>query len=136
MRNRFKRLVAGVAAASAIAVGGGLAVGTAPATAADVRETQGVWVITLTHEETVAASQVGAGHVINAVLGNDHWRVTLDEDSRYKGGSYYRPDKARMWSNVTGQQVISEAAAHRGGYVVLGVFPDNPDMPLWVAQAW
>lgn len=136
MGNRFKGLVAGVVAASAMAVGGGLAVSAAPASAADVRETQGVWVITLTHEETVAASQVGAGHVINAVLGNDHWRVTLDEDSKYTGGSYYRPDKARTWNNVTGQQVIAEAASHRNGYVAFGVFPDNPDMPLWVAQAW
>ncbi|WP_207844053.1 hypothetical protein [Williamsia soli] len=136
MSGRFKRFVAGVAVATAVAVSGGLAVAAAPASAATVRETQGVWVITLTHEETVAAAQVGAGNVINAILGNDHWRVTLDSDSKYKGGSYYRPDKGRTWSNVTGQQVIAEAAAHRGGYVVLGVFPDNPDMPLWVAQAW
>jgi hypothetical protein len=136
MSGRFKSLVAGVAVAATLGVGGGMAVGTAPATAVTVRETQGIWVITLTHEETVAAAQVGAGNVINAVLGNDHWRVTLDSDSKYAGGSYYRPDKGRTWSNVTGQQVISEAAAHRNGYVVLGVFPDNPDMPLWVAQAW
>lgn len=136
MMDRFKRVVAGVAVASAVAVGGGLAVGAAPATAANVRETQGVWVITLTHEETVAAAQVGAGHVINAVLGNDHWGVTLAEGSKYEGGSYYRPDKGQTWSNVTGQQVISEAAAHRNGYVVLGVLPNDPDVPLWVAQAW
>lgn len=135
MGNRFRRVVAGVAVSSAVAVGGGLAVGAAPATAADVRETQGVWVITLTHEETVAASQVGAGHVINAVLGNDHWGVILEEDSKHRG-TYYRPDKARIWSNVTGQQVISEAAAHRGGRVVLGVYPNNPDIPLWVMQDW
>lgn len=136
MKNRFKHGIAGVAAAAALAVGGGLAVGAAPASAATVHEIQGVWVITLSHEETVAASQVGAGNVINAVLGNDHWRVSLKTNSKYAGGGYYRPDKGRMWSNVTGQQVISEAAAHRSGYVVLGVFPDNPDMPLWVAQAW
>lgn len=136
MGTHVKRLVAGIGVAATMAVSGGLAVAAAPASAATVRETQGVWVITLTHEETVAAAQVGAGNVINAILGNDHWRVTLDADSKYKGGSYYRPDKGRTWSDVTGQQVISEAAAHRNGYVVLGVFPDNPDMPLWVAQAW
>lgn len=136
MRDRFKGVIAGSVAAATIAVGGGLAVGAAPAHAAHVQDNGGVWIITLTHEETAAAAQVGAGHVINAVLGNDHWGVILEGNSKYQGASYYRPEKARTWSNVTGQQVIAEAAAHRDGRVVLGVFPQNPDVPLWVMQDW
>ncbi|MBA4024358.1 MAG: hypothetical protein C0482_18545 [Gordonia sp.] len=126
------------AALTTIALSGALMVGAGPASAAKVYPTADnqVLIVELTHEETVAASQVGAGNVINAVLGNDHWGVILETDSRYQGDSYFRPEKARTWSNVTGQQVVSEAAAHRGGRVVFGVYPQTPDVPLWVMQDW
>ena len=93
-------------------------------------------VVLLDHAETVAASRIGAGNVINQLFGNDRWGVTLEQGSRYANSWYYRPDKGRQWSNVTGQQVIAEAAAHPGGRVALGFTPSTPAHPLWVQQVW
>jgi hypothetical protein len=95
-----------------------------------------VLIVELTHSETVLAAQLGAGHVINGVMGNDRWGPILDNDSAYRGANPPRPFRARAWNTVTGQQVIAEAASHPGGRVVFGVFPDNPDVPLWVMQDW
>ena len=97
-------------------------------------------VIELSHADTVAAAHLGAGRVINAVLGNDYWGVILETDSRYRAGAYYRPDKAASWNDVTGHQVISEAAAHPGGRVVIAVYVDRTKSlnghPLWIQQVW
>ncbi|SIR94694.1 hypothetical protein [Williamsia sterculiae] len=112
--------------------------GTGAANAADIYPTNHgqTTVVLLDHAETVAAAQVGAGNVINAVLGNDRWRVTLESGSRYSKGDYYRPGKHQVWNNVTGQQVVSEAAAHSGGRVAFGITPSDPSYPLWVQQVW
>ena len=73
------------------------------------------------------------------------WRAcvvgaVVEHDSRYQAGSYYRPSKRTTWNNVTGHQVIAEAAAHRNGRVVLAVYVDRSKsvhgMPLWVQQIW
>ena len=132
------RTIAAAAAAIAVGTGGALAAGAGNATAVDIhpynhgRSTA----VILTHAETVTAAQIGAGNVINALLGNDRWIVTLERDSRYQNSWYYRPDKRQTWSNVTGQQVVAEAAAHPGGRVALGITPSNPTYPLWVQQVW
>lgn len=131
------RTIAATATATAV-IGGSLVAGTGTAGAVDIHPQNGgrTTAIILTHAETVTAAQIGAGNVINAVLGNDRWQVTLAAGSRYNGGDYYRPDKARIWNNVTGQQLVEETAAHPGGHVALGVTPTNPSYPLWVQQVW
>ena len=133
---RTIRIMAGTAA-TAITVGG-IVAGAGTAGAVDITPyNQGrSTAVILTHAETVTAAQVGAGNVINAVLGNDRWGVTLESGSRYEKGDYYRPDKRQQWNNVTGQQVIAEAAAHPGGRVALGITPSSPSYPLWVQQVW
>lgn len=70
------------------------------------------------------------------MLGNNRWGVLLEDGSKYHAGSDDLPMRARSWNNVTGQQVIAEAAAHPGGRVVLGLFPPNPALRLWVMQDW
>lgn len=129
-----------VAAATALTVAGGVTLATSNASAAQVYLSpiyqDRVLIVELTHTETVAATQVGAGHLINIVLGNDRWGVLLEDGSKYRGAGDDRPERARPWNTVTGQQVIAEAAAHPGGRVVLGVFPDKPSLPLWVMQDW
>ncbi len=125
-------------AATTVAIGGYLVAGAGSAGAVDIHPLNGgrTTAIILTHAETVAAAQIGAGNVINAVLGNDRWKVTLADGSRYNGGNYFRPDKQRIWNNVTGQQLVAEAAAHPGGRVALGITPTDPNYPLWVQQVW
>ncbi|MXP21956.1 hypothetical protein GIY30_11410 [Gordonia sp. HNM0687] len=107
--------VASVLFTVAVATGGAVAA-SPPAQAARIIPTAqpGVTVIELSHADTVSAAHLGAGHVINILLGNDNWGVILDDDSRYRAGSYYRPDKHRTWNDVTGQQVISEAGKSPG----------------------
>ncbi|GAA1458406.1 MULTISPECIES: hypothetical protein [Williamsia] len=136
-QSRISRIAVGAMVAAAAAAGTVMG-GGAPATAAQVYTVNHsrTSVVVLNHAETVAAAQVGAGHLINAVLGNDHWGVTLESDSRYSDRWYYRPDKGRAWNNVTGQQLVAEAAAHPGGRVALGYTPSIPDHPLWVQQLW
>ena len=140
-KSGVRTAVVGALLGVAVATGGAM-VASPSAQAARIVETANpnVVIIELSHADTVTAAQLGAGHVINAVLGNDNWGVILEDDSRYQGGSYYRPSKRRMWSNVTGQQVISEAAAHPGGRVVLAVYADRSKslggQPLWVQQIW
>ncbi|MDY6811060.1 MAG: hypothetical protein SW127_18955 [Actinomycetota bacterium] len=125
----------------AVATGGAVAA-SPPAQAARIIPTAqpGVTVIELSHADTVSAAHLGAGQVINTVVGTDNWGVILEENSRSQAGSYYRPDKHRTWNDVTGQQVISEAAAHPGGRVVLAVYTDSSlsryGQPLWVQQIW
>lgn len=136
--SRFTKFAASVAAGTMVA-GGALVLSAPSASAADVQhyaEHQLV-VVELNHAETVTAAQIGAGNVINAVLGNDHWKVGLETGSKYQDGAYYRPDKARTWNNVTGQQVVHEAASHPNGTITLGVFYGDSDTePLWVIQDW
>lgn len=140
-KSGVRTAVAGVLLSVAVATGGAI-VASPQAQAARIVETANpnVVIIELSHADTVAAAQLGAGHVINAVLGNDNWGVILEDDSRYQNSFYYRPSKRRMWSNVTGQQVIAEAAAHRNGRVVLAVYVDRTkslgSMPMWVQQLW
>ena len=132
------RIIAAAAAALAIGAGAVVVGGTGSAAAADVFPVDNgrTTIVYLTHAETVTAAQIGAGNVINALLGNDRWAVTLEQGSRYAGSWYYRPDKGRVWSNVTGQQVVAEAAAHPSGRVALGITPSVPAHPLWVQQVW
>lgn len=133
------RTTQAIVAASTMAVlGTSLGMGGGPASAVDIRPLDNgrTTAIILTHAETVAAAQIGAGNLINVLLGNDRWRIALADGSRYARGDYYRPDKARTWNNVTGQQVVSEAAAHPGGRVALGITPADPSFPLWVQQLW
>ena len=115
-KSGVRTAVAGVVLGVAVATGGAV-VASPQAQAARIVETANpnVVVIELSHADTVTAANLGAGHVINAVLGNDYWGVILEDDSRYQAGSYYRPSKRRTWNNVTGHQVIAEAAAHPGG---------------------
>lgn len=140
-RSGIRAGVAGAALSLAVATGGAV-LSSPPAQAARIVETSqpGVVVIELSHADTVAAAHLGAGRVINAVLGNDYWGVILETDSRYRGGAYYRPDKAASWNDVTGHQVISEAAAHPGGRVVIAVYVDRTKSlnghPLWIQQVW
>ncbi|GAA1463286.1 hypothetical protein [Williamsia maris] len=125
-------------AAAALAITAAAITTPAAANAADVYSLNHsrTTVVYLTHAETVTAAQIGAGNVINAVLGDDHWSVTLESDSRYANRWYYRPDKRRVWNNITGQQLVAEAAAHPGGRVALGYTPSTPGHPLWVEQTW
>lgn len=140
-KSGVRTAVAGVLLSVAVATGGAV-VASPSAQAARIVETANpnVVIIELSHADTVTAAQLGAGHVINAVLGNDNWGVILEDDSRYRAGSYYRPSKRTTWNNVTGQQVIAEAAAHPGGRVVLAVYVDRTKslggQPLWVQQIW
>ncbi|MCZ4537991.1 hypothetical protein O4159_21535 [Gordonia terrae] len=138
----MRTAVAGAALSLAVAAGG-VALASPPAQAARIVETSqqpGVVVIELSHADTVAAAHLGAGRVINALLGNDYWGVILETDSRYRARAYYRPDKAASWNDVTGHQVISEAAAHPGGRVVIAVYIDRTKSlnghPLWIEQVW
>ncbi|WP_155976683.1 hypothetical protein [Nocardia sp. 348MFTsu5.1] len=132
--NRFT-----VAVVAALGVISGSVITTSNASAAQVYLSpmfrDRVVIIELTHSETVAAAQIGAGNVINAVLGNNRWGVLLEDGSKYRGPDDL-PVLARSWNTVTGQQVIAEAASHPSGRVVFGVFPDNPTLPLWVMQDW
>lgn len=136
--NRMKTTAASMAAVASMATIGALTISAAPAGAADAYVIEGtnILVVELNHAETVAAADIGAGNVINAVLGNDHWSVYLNADSKFAGQGYHRPDKATTWNDVTGAQVISEAAAKPNGSVIFAVLPDQPDKPLWVAQVW
>lgn len=136
--SRLKPMTASLAAAATIAAGGALAITATPASAADVYtvDNNRIIVVDLNHAETVTAADIGAGNVINAILGNDHWSVGLHPESKYQADRYYRPDKATTWNNVTGQQVIAEAAANPRGHVTLAVAVDYPDNPLWVIQDW
>ncbi|HEY9314974.1 hypothetical protein [Williamsia sp.] len=134
--SRISRL-SGSLAAGAVALGGALVV-CAPATAADVEHypDHRAVAVELNHDETVLAAQVGVGNVIDSVLGNDNWSVALENDSKYQDDWYYRADKAQIWNNVTGQQVIAEAASRPNGTVTVGVYYDGEPMPLWVDQDW
>ena len=138
MSKPIGRLV--IAAVTVLTATGGASVAASNASAAQVYLSpayqERVLIVELTHAETVTASQVGAGRLINIVLGNDRWGVLLEDGSKYRSTGDDRPVRARAWNTVTGQQVIAEAAAHPGGRVVLGVFPQNPSLPLWVMQDW
>ena len=65
--------------------------------------------VILDHHETVVASQINAGNLINAAFG-DAWTVGLPHDSIWYTGA---------WTPVTGDQFVDEAASHPGGRVGL-----------------
>ncbi|MGL4305493.1 MAG: hypothetical protein ACRCSF_05000 [Mycobacteriaceae bacterium] len=98
------------------------------AAAIGVEPGQGYVHLQLSHEETLLASQIGVGAVLDQVVPNDQWWVITEEDSLYQGIDGF--------IDVTGAQLIEEAAAHPGGYVILTFADPNQYTPLGVTQVW
>ncbi len=78
--------------------------------------------VALNHEETVVASQVHAGALIDAVYG-DNWTAAT-------------PNAA---GQVTGDQFFAEAASHTDGtvcFVVTDPSKEQNHNPFWVGSFW
>ncbi|WCT05877.1 hypothetical protein [Rhodococcus qingshengii] len=104
--NRTRKILAAIAVPAAA---GALAVAAAgSASAATPVSGNGYVGVILDHHETVVASEINAGTLINAVFGDD-WTVGLPDDSIWntEGG----------WTPVTGDQLFDEAASHPNGTV-------------------
>ena len=132
---RLKNIAVGFAAAAL--VGAGATMVTAPASAAKayILSSQHYVVIELNHAETLTASRIGVGRVIDATLGN-RVGAAPNTDSKYYDAYYERPANARDWNKATGQRVIAEAASHRDGRVIFAIDSTNPTTPLWILQEW
>ncbi|MDE8648956.1 hypothetical protein PXH69_28695 [Rhodococcus qingshengii] len=104
--NRTHKILASLAiptAAGAFAI-----VGAGSASAATPVSGNGYVGIILDHNETVVASQINAGNLINLAFG-DAWTVGLPDDSIWSTGG--------GWTPVTGDQLFDEAASHPDGTV-------------------
>ena len=104
---RALKIVAALAIPAAV---GAVAIaGAGSASAATPVSGNGYVGVILDHHETVVASQINAGNLINAAFG-DAWTVGLPHDSIWYTGA---------WTPVTGDQFVDEAASHPGGRVGL-----------------
>ncbi|ATI36514.1 hypothetical protein CPI83_30445 (plasmid) [Rhodococcus sp. H-CA8f] len=104
--NRTHKILASLAiptAAGAFAI-----VGAGSASAATPVSGNGYVGVILDHNETVVASQINAGNLINLAFG-DAWTVGLPDDSIWSTGG--------GWTPVTGDQLFDEAASHPDGTV-------------------
>lgn len=104
--NRTHKILAAIAVPAAA---GALVLGaTGIASAATPVSGDGYVGVVLDHNETVVASQINAGNLINLAFG-DAWTVGLPDDSIWSTGG--------GWTPVTGDQLFDEAASHPNGTV-------------------
>ncbi|WP_214514935.1 hypothetical protein [Rhodococcus sp. WY5] len=104
--NRTHKILAAIAvpaAAGALAV-----VAAGSASAATPVSGNGYVGVILDHNETVVASEINAGNLINLAFG-DAWTVGLPDASIWSTGG--------GWTPVTGDQLFDEAASHPNGTV-------------------
>ena len=123
---RMYKIVAALAVPAA--AGAVVVAGAGSASAATPISGDGYAGVILDHHETVIASQVNAGNLINAAFG-DRWTVDLPDDSIWNTGG---------WTPVTGDQFVDEAAAHSGGRVGLYLVDPaiNQGNVFYAVSAW
>lgn len=120
---QIKRVVAKLAGAALI-VAGAVSLGSGTASAAVPIQWDHFTGVALNHEETVVASQVHVGALIDAVYG-DNWTAAL-------------PGTAAS-TTVTGDQFFAEAASHADGtvsFVVTDPSKEQNHNPFWVGSFW
>ncbi|WCT05975.1 hypothetical protein [Rhodococcus qingshengii] len=104
--NRTHKILAAIAVPTA--AGALVVVAAGSASAATPVSGNGYVGVVLDHNETVVASEIDAGNLINLAFG-DAWTVGLPDDSIWSTGG--------GWTPVTGDQLFDEAASHPNGTV-------------------
>ena len=125
------RIIAGSAAAAAIAAP--LLLGAGSASAATIEQNSHSTTVWLNHQETVQAAQSGLVTTLDQPAIKDHTSVYVREDSRYR--STLHSVNGRLYVHARKQQVIDEAAGKPNGEVGVQLSAD-PNNIVEIVQYW